>query len=343
MRAFSFDAYGPAHEVLKLTDDLPAPEPGDDELLVRVHATSVNNIDCAVRRGYGAEYFKSRGLGNLPIVPGRDVSGVVEGVGPAVKSFGIGDEVYAAVINGGTAEYITVKADHCALKPRSLDHLQAASFPYAALTAWAALVTDAGLSAANTAGQKLAIPAGAGGVGSFAIQLVKAWDGETATMVSSRNIDLVKAIGADHVFDYAVEDFTEHLNNYDVALNTVDGQYEEELLSILKVDNGARFTSVVSPRVHLVDELGLEAGNRRAEEMLTEKQAAQARLGRGYFWCFCKPNGAALAEIAALIDSGKIKPVIDRVYPMAELAAAQEFIETRRAQGKVLIDIAGDS
>lgn len=356
MRAVVVRSYGRAEDVLELVNDAPVPEPAPDEILVRVHATALNSVDCSARMGYGRNVFSTL-WGELPLILGRDVSGTVEATGSKVTRFKPGDEVYAAPHIGCYAEYVTVKAEHAAGKPASLTHLEAASLPFVALTAWTALVEHAGLAPDNCAGKKVVIPRAAGGVGSFAIQLMKAWGAHVTGICSSRNVDLVKRLGADEVIDYTRQDFTQVLNHCDVALDTVgkpadfetmDGRqpnagspedFDEKLMSVLKTDADAVYVTICSPRMVLTDRYGLEEGTRRAEAVYRERAAAQVLLGRRYHWSFCMPSGKALEEIAGLIDNGAIRPVVDRVFPLEEIAAAHLYCESGCVQGKIVINV----
>jgi reticulon-4-interacting protein 1, mitochondrial len=339
MRTVEVHEYGTARDVLIFNNNAPVPEPVADEIRIRVHASAVNNIDCAIRGGYGRHIFKARGLFDLPIILGRDVSGVVEKIGEDVTKFTVGDEVYAAPSNRGCADFVTVKADFVALKPKNLTHLEAASFPYVILTAWAALVDHAGLTIANTSHQKVFLPRGSGGVGTLAIQWMKAWGAHVATTCSTANLDLVQELGADEVFDYTQDGFEGKIKDYDVALDMLGHEMEPAVLDTLKVNGDARYVSIVSPLMLLTDEHGYEEGSRIYDAQLSERIEQQAALGREFAWSFMHPSGNALATIATLIEQGKIRPVIDRVYQMDELVEAHEYVESRRARGKVVISI----
>ena len=340
MRAVEIHEYGAAKDVLIFNPNAPLPEPGPDEIRIRVHASSVNNIDCAIRRGYGSDFFKQHGMFELPIIMGRDVSGVVDKIGENVSLFSVGDEVYSAPSNHGCADYVIVKADVATLKPVNLTHLEAASLPYVVSTAWSALVDHGGLTAENTAGQKVFLPRGSGGIGTFAIQWMKAWGAQAATTCSSKNIELVRSLGADEVFDYTAEGFEEKLTDCDVALDMLGHEMTEPVLATLKENNGARYVSIVSPLMQLTTEHGYEKGLELYEAELADRQSKQADLGRDFAWSFMQQNGKALAIITALIEQEKIKPVIDRIYPLEQLIDAHEYMESRRVRGKVVISIA---
>jgi len=357
MRSVQVHRYGPAEDVLTLVEDTPVPEPAPDEILVAAHATSVNPVDCSARAGYGRNIFSTL-WGGLPLILGRDVSGVVVAVGRDVEAFAPGDEVYAAPHIGCYAEYVTVKAAHAARKPGNLSHLEAASLPFVALTAITALRDHVGLGPHDCAGRRVVVPRAAGGVGSFAIQLLKAWGASVTAICSTRNVELVTRLGADIVVDYRRQDFSRALSDYDVALDTIgkpsdfeamDGKrynegspddFDEQLLSVLKTHADAAYVTICSPKMVLTDRYGLEEGLRRAEEIYARRREAQRALGRRYYWSFFNPDGGALAEVAALVEAGRVQPVIDRVFPLEEMAAAHLYCESGRAQGKIVIDIA---
>lgn len=338
MRAAEFNAYGPASDVIRIIKDAPVPVPDAKQILVRVVATSVNPIDCAVRNGYGRALFRRKDGPEFPIRPGRDVSGYVEAVGAGVRAFKPGDAIWAGILNDAAADYVVVEEAHAAHKPESLDFIAAAALPYVALTTWSALVDRVGLNADNTPGKRVVIPRGAGGVGSFAIQFMKAWGAEVATICSTRNVDLVKELGADTVVDYTETDFSTVLHDNDVAYDT-SFDTEEKLLATLKTHAGASYVSIVTPKVHTVDQYGVEEGLKRAQEIFSNRVAEQKALGRHYYWSFMEPNGAALATIGQLVDTGKVRAVVDHVYPLNQLAEAHEYCESMQAQGKIVVRV----
>lgn len=337
MRAAQFRRYGSAREVLEVVEEENPPGPGPAELLVRVRASSVNPIDCAVRQGYGHTFFEARGLSRWPNRPGRDAAGEVVAVGKNAAPFRPGDKVYAATLGGANADYLLLPAEWAARMPAALSFREAASIPYSALTCWSALVDRAGLSPTTTAGKRVLIPRAAGGVGSFAVQLVKAWGGYVVASCSTRNLQLVKDLGADEVIDYTKDDSTP-LRGFDVAFDT-SFNTEELLLGALKREAGAVYVSIVSPRLRLIDEHGLTEGLKRGDDLLAERSAAQRALGRAYHWSFTQPNGSALSIIASLVDSGKVRPSMDHVFPLDQIVEAHERSEAGLARGRIIIDL----
>jgi len=341
MRAVQHARYGAATEVLEVRTDAPMPTPAADEIRVRVRATSVNPIDAAVRGGYGAAYWESIGFVKHPHIPGRDVAGEVDALGANVTGFKVGDVVWAGTLSGGSADYAVLPAAWAAPKPKALSYLEAGALPYVALTAWEALVDRAGLNATNTRGKRVVVPRGAGGVGSFAIQLLKAWGAEVATVCSTRNIELMRSLGADVIVDHTKQDFAEILRDYDVAFDTQPGG-EERLISTLRDTPGTAYVSIVSPKLRIIDQLGLEEGVEAGNRQLAQRQAEEAERGRIYDWSFMQPDGVALREIGELVDAGKIRAIIDRVFPLEDLAQGHLYAETGTAVGKIVVNVAAN-
>jgi len=310
MKAIRIHRYG-GLEVLSY-EEAPKPEPGRGELLVRVHAASVNPIDWKIRSGH----YKLVMRFELPIVLGWDVSGVVEAVGPEVSKFRPGDEVFARpdIKRGGTyAEYVAIRASEAARKPKSIDHVHAAAVPLAGLTAWQGLFDKAGLEE----GERVLVHAAAGGVGHFAVQLAK-WKGAfVAGTASGRNEALVRSLGADQVVDYTRERFEDAVAPVDVVLDTLGGDAGRRSWQVLK--RGGTLVSVLDIAVPLKGAL---------------------RLKRGRF-LLIKPNAAQLEQIAALIDAGRVKPIVENVFPLAEARRAHELSQTGRVRGKIVLQVVG--
>jgi len=341
MRAVEFDRYGPARDVLSVREAANLPAPAAGELLVEVLASSVNPIDCAVRSGYGREFFEHVTGERPPMRPGRDIAGIVAAVGPGVNGFEIGAPVYAATLGGANAEFARIPAQWVAPKPHRVTFGEAASLPYVALTTWTALVTHVGLTRTNARGKHVVVPRAAGGVGSFATQLAKAWGARVTAICSARNVELVRELGADDVIDYEQQDPAQILTDVDIAFDT-SFDTETTLINSLRTGADAAYVSIVTPKLTLIDELGLDEGLKRGEALLAERVAAQRELGRRYYWSFAQPSGAALREIAELVDAGLIRPVIDREFGLDEIVAAHEYCESGRAQGKIVVRVAND-
>ena len=341
MRAVELYAYGPASEVLRVAEDAVPPVPGASEVLIRVLAASVNPVDCAIRNGYGKEVFRLKGQVGPELFPqrlGRDAAGIVQAVGAAVKGFQAGERVYCAPTAACQADFIAVDESEVAHMPVGLSFLEAASLPFVALTAWSALVGQAGLDEISARHKRVLITRGAGGVGSFAIQLMKAWGAYVATTCRSRHVEYLRQLRPDLIIDYTQNSIPKAVSEIDVALDSsFDAQ--EAVLSTLKTHAGASYITIVSPKMRFIDEFGLEEGVRRADERLAENVRAQNLLGRHYYWGFMKPDGAALEKVTHRVESGQIRPLIDKVFPLEQIALAHEYCESGEAQGKIVIDL----
>jgi len=331
MRALVLSGYGgPEHTALA---DVPQPSPRVGEILVRVHAAGLNPVDFKTRAG-NLKVIRNY---PLPIVMGNELSGVVEAVGPGVERFARNDRVFARVDKdnlGAFAEFAVVHEDHAARMPVSLDFPAAAAVPLAALTALQALRDELHLSA----GQRVFIPGGAGGVGTFAIQLAKHFGAHVATTASPRGEALVKRLGADVVIDYTRERFEDKLSDYDCAFDLVGGDTLARVWSVLKP--GSRVVSIAGmpEPVTAHKDLGRGSGLAALFWVVSLKtRLSAARHGCSYRYLFMHPSGADLAYLASLIDAKQLEVVVDRVFPFAEAKAALAYLETGHAKGKVVL------
>jgi len=334
MKAFLLDRYA-KNASLRL-GDLPEPVPGDDEVLVQIHAAGVNLLDSKIRSGE----FKLILPYLFPLAMGHDVAGVVVGVGRCVRQFKLGDEVYARAPDfhiGSFAESIAIRESALAHKPKNLSMEEAASIPLVGLTAWQALVEKAQLKK----GQKVFIQAGSGGVGTFAIQLAKHLGATVATTTSTANVDWVKCLGADVVVDYRKDDFETILRDYDVVLNSQDGKTLEKSLHILKP--GGQLISISGPPdPAFAKDIGAPGFVKLVLRLLSSATRRKAkRLGVDYSFLFMKANGSQLREITPLIEAGAIRPVVDKVFPFESTNEAIAYVEKGHAKGKVVIRIKG--
>jgi NADPH:quinone reductase-like Zn-dependent oxidoreductase len=331
MKTFMIERYGDKAGVH--AGEAPEPQVGADDVLVRIHAASVNPLDLKLRDNVFKAFLSYR----LPLILGNDLAGVVVQVGPAVSRFVVGDEVYARPDKdriGTFAELIAVHQDDLAIKPSTLTMAEAASLPLVALTSWQALVERAQVQP----GQKVLIHAGSGGVGTIAVQLAKHLGAHVATTAGTANVDLVKELGADVVVDYKKQAFETLLDGYDVVLDTLGGKTLEKSLQVL--NPGGKVISVAGPPdAAFARELGLNAILRLAMSALSFKTRRRAkRRNVKYSFLFMKASGDQLRELTPLIDAGRIRPVVDRVFPFDQTRQALEFVEQGRAKaGKVVI------
>ena len=332
MKAFIVDRYG-KKESLR-AGEVPEPELREDEVLVQVHATGVNQLDSKIRNGE----FKLILPYRAPFVLGHDVAGVVVRVGPRVRQFKPGDEVYSRPDDfriGTFAEFVAVKEDSLAIKPNNITMEEAASIPLVGLTAWQALVEKAKLKK----GQKVFIQAGSGGVGTFAIQLAKHLGATVATTTSAGNVALVKRLGADVVIDYKKDNFEKVLNGYDVVLNSQDGKTLEKSLSVLKP--GGKLISISGPPdPEFAEEIKAPWFVKQVMRVLSFGIKRKAkRRDVSFSFLFMKASGNQLRQITPLIESGAIRPVVDKVFPFASTNDALAYVESGRAKGKVVIKV----
>lgn len=332
MKAQIINRYG-KHVALQMAE-VPAPEMREDDVLVQIHAAGVNVLDAKIKSGE----FKLILPYRLPLILGNDVAGIVVGVGSLVKRFKLGDEVYARPDKdrmGTFAEFIAMNENDVALKPHSLSMQDAASLPLVGLTAWQALVERANL----TQGQKVFIQAGSGGVGTIAIQLAKHLGATVATTTSAANIDLVKGLGADIVVDYRQDDFETILKDYDVVLHSQDAKTLEKSLRVLRP--GGKLISISGPPdPEFGQAIGAGWFMRTVMRFLSWGVKRRARrLNVDYSFLFMRASGNQLSELTSLVDSGVIRPVVDRVFPFSQANEALAYVETGRAKGKVVVNV----
>nr|WP_314564240.1 NADP-dependent oxidoreductase [uncultured Pseudomonas sp.] len=332
MKALTFKRYGKSPGIGFA--QVPRPVLKPNEMLVEVHAAAINPVDNMITAGV----FKAVLKFQLPAIMGSDLAGVVTEVGSNVTRFKVGDAVFANVFDLGTgsiAEYVAVPEAVAAPKPANLDFVQAASIPMVGLTSWQALKERADLQP----GQKVFIPAGSGGIGTFAIQLAKYLGAQVATNTSTANVERVRSLGADEVIDYKQQAFESVLRGYDLVLGTIRGDAIEKAVEILKP--GGKIISLVGP---------LDKAFARARRLsfflefifglMSRKIMRLARKnGVAYSFLFARLEGAQLTEIGKLLESGQIQPVIDRVFAFDQAKEALDYLAQGRAKGKVVITI----
>lgn len=306
MKAVRIHQYGNS-EVLKY-EDAPMPEVASTDVLVRVVAASVNPVDWKIREGYLKEMISYP----MPLTLGWDVSGVIEAVGADVTRFKVGDAVFSRPDikrNGTYADYVAIRAEEVALKPKTISHVAAASLPLAGITAWEVLITAGQLKAK----QRVLIHAGSGGVGSLAIQLAKSRGAYVVATTSGRNSAFVKSLGADEVIDYKTQKFQAVVKDVDLVFDTLGGEVQEVSWSTLKP--GGILVSIVSP---------------------PPEERAKA-LGVRSAFVFIQPSAAILAELAALVDAGSIRPIVGAEFALADIVKAHAYSQTGRAVGKIVL------
>lgn len=354
MSAWVIDQYG-SNEVFRFTDDIAIPTVNSpSEVMIRVNAASLNPLDISMRGGYGAALLKLRrdpmsvmkNDAEFPLVLGRDVSGVVVDCGSGVTHFVPGDEVWATVPpwkQGSLAKFVTLTEYEVSHKPKSLPHTEAASIPYVATTALSALVNAGGLCRDNCPSKRVLITGGSGGIGTFSIQLLKAW-GAHVTVTCSQNAEgLVRGLGADEVVDYTsgnVAAQLEYAEKFDVVLDNVGGDMESWALQLLKPWSGAKYVTLVTPLLLNTDSMGLLDGAVRSGCSLQNK-VVQCMVSSGVFyrWGFYAPDGPVLDEVSALVDAGKILPVVEASFPFSQVPQAFHKVEQGHARGKTVVRV----
>lgn len=319
MRALLFKRYGGLDQVAFADVPRPVPKPG--EILVQVHAAGLNPVENKIRSGKMKSILRFQ----LPATLGSDLAGVVAEVGGSVTRFK----------PGALAEFAVVAENAAAPKPAHLDFVRAASIPMVALTAWQTLKERAHIKP----GHKVFIPAGAGGIGTFAIQLAKYFGAKVATTTSAGNVDLVRSLGADEVIDYQKQKFEDVLRDYDAVLDTLGGESLEKSFQILR--RGSIVVSIVGPPDAAFGRTrGLNFLMVFVLWLLSYKMHRLAKKrGVEYSFLLVNPDGNQLAEIGELLKMPNIRPVIDRVFPFDQAKEALAYLEMGRAKGKVVVQI----
>jgi NADPH:quinone reductase-like Zn-dependent oxidoreductase len=316
VKAFLYQRYGPPQSLRMVEVTRPAPRA--NEVLVRVRAASVNAADWHLLRG--KPLFSRATLGLLRPkhqILGGDIAGQVETVGSGVTRFKPGDEIYAGLLDhgcGGFAEVVSVPVEVLSLKPANLSFEEAAAVPTAAVTALQGLTHHGEIKS----DQKVLINGASGGVGSFAVQIAKSYGGEVTAVTSTKNIELVRSLGADHVFDYTTTDFAQSGRRYDLILDTVGNRSRSDLRRCLTAGGKAAVTGFTN----VVRLLGIS--------LLGGKDVAQVQA---------HVTAKDLKVLSELIEAGKVRPQIDRRYPFAEIPAAIGYVEGGHARGKVVVAV----
>jgi NADPH:quinone reductase-like Zn-dependent oxidoreductase len=333
VRAIIAEHYG-GPEVLELVDEVPVPRVGPNGVLVRVRATSVNPVDWKLRAGWLSGWWKLR----FPVIWGCDVSGVIEDVGTAVTLFKPGDEVFGfkhgkvgETYRGTYAEYAVLPENTLARKPANLTHEQAAAVPLAATTAWQALVGQGRVRR----GSKVLIHAGAGGVGVFAVQIAKSFGAYVVATAGANNGQFLRNLGADEVIDYAHQRIEDKLSVFDVVLDAVGNQVWSSSLKVLRV--GGKLITLTVPIPH-----GPES---RVKFFSTAIAGALSGLlgallrGKRFHITQAKPRGGELEKISALIEAGRLRPIIAKIYSLEQIAEAHRESEKGHVRGKLVVKV----
>ncbi|MFJ8017046.1 NADP-dependent oxidoreductase [Streptomyces sp. NPDC096339] len=309
MKAAVIDQYGQVRDVVRVTD-VPVPAVGPRDVLIEVRAAGVNPVDHLIVKG-----FLSAGEPTRPLVMGNELAGVVTEVGGEVTRFAVGDEVFSRVdprAGGAFAEYAAVNESLVAAKPSGLTFEEAASLPLVALTALQALTEQADVRA----GTRVLVHGAAGGVGSAAVQIAKQLGAEVVATAGGGSVALVRELGADRVIDYRAEKFDEVVSDVDVVLDTIGGETQERSFAVLRT--GGTLVSIVP---------------------IADAEARKARWNVEARSFFMRPHGEQLAHLAGLVESGRLRPIVETVFPLDEASEALQKVERGGARGKTVISV----
>lgn len=352
MSSWQIHEYGGLDQLTLSTAARAASIKHPSELLVKVHAASINPIDVRMMGGYGRSLLnvmrKQQDTLNygteFPLTLGRDFSGTIVQVGRRVTKFKVGDEVWGAIgaFRPGThAEYTVTSQSEISKKPSSLTHVEAGSMPYVAATTWAALKTVGQLDQSKACGQRILILAGSGGIGTFAIQLAKAWGMHVTTTCSSDATDLVVSLGADTVIDYTKTHVWNELGDmerFDYILDPLGGEATDKAAKLLSPWKNAKLVTLNFPLLRNSDEMGVVAGLVKSAVTAGFTTLKGLQSGGSIRWAAFNPNGKALDTVRRLVDDGKIRPVVHQVYPFLEAQSAYKQLMDGHLRGKIVLD-----
>jgi alcohol dehydrogenase len=332
MQAAFISKYGPTEKLI--FGELDIPICGDTDVLVEIYSASLNPIDFKIRDGK-IKFLRSY---SFPLIMGHDLAGVISAVGSKVTRFKKGDKVYSRPRNGRTgslAQFIAIDENELAHMPKNLTYSEAASIPLVGLTSWQALFDIAGMKS----GDRVFIQAGAGGIGTFAIQLVKHFGAHVITTTSSRNTNFVRSLGADEVIDYKTQKFEEVLKNVDIVFDTLGGEALYKSFQVLRP--GGWVVSISGdPDEHLAEDMHLNFFKREILRFVGRKANKLAAKARAHYrFIFMKSSGSQLSQITQLIEDGKIKPIIDKEFSFNESQKAMDYLELGHSRGKIVIKI----
>uniref|UniRef100_A0A0B6ZQ36 Enoyl reductase (ER) domain-containing protein n=1 Tax=Arion vulgaris TaxID=1028688 RepID=A0A0B6ZQ36_9EUPU len=356
MQTWQIHEYGSSEKLTLNTSAHAATIKSPNELLIRIHAASVNPIDVRMLGGYGRSLInilrKRKGLitagTEFPLTLGRDFSGTVIEAGKAVSKFKAGDEVWGALgaeKHGTHAKYTIVSQDEISKKPDNLSHLEAASMPYVITTTWAALCTIGELKEREAAMKRILVLGGSGGIGTFAIQLAKAWGMHATATCSTDAVDLVTGLGAE-VIDYRTKDVWKELHSvdkFDYILDTLGGENTKNALPYLKPRHDSHLITLISPLLSNSDKLGVLPGLLQTAVTAGIETLKGLTSGTSVRWAVFMPNGAALEKVRQMVEAEKIKPIVQQVFPFTEVPAAFKKVSNGHLRGKIVIDALVDS
>ena len=341
MYAAVIENYGD-ESTFKIDESVILPEPKQNQVLVKIKASSVNPIDLMKREGYGSAIFEKQRRQNFPWILGSDFSGNVVSAGNKVKRFKEGDDVWGCTSNasaGTYAEYVVINQDEVNFKPNNLTFEESASLPYVFLTTWSAIIRWAGLRPKDLIEKKVFIQGGAGGVGTTAIQLFRYWVSNISSTCSEGNVELLKSLGVNEIIDYRRNSFQEALKDYDLVYDllgdSVLDNSIEECCKVLKKDASSHYITLTHPFINTMDSKGLFLGIPHALLLRQKLKATYKPIN--VHWSIYRPSLSGLQELTYLAEENIIKPVIDSTYSLSEISKAHEKVATGHSSGKVVI------
>ncbi|KAK3768156.1 hypothetical protein RRG08_010826 [Elysia crispata] len=352
MSAWQVHEYGGLDQLSLSTTARAATIKHPTEMLIKVHAASINPLDIRMMGGYGRSLLnvirKQRGTLNygteFPLTLGRDFSGIVVEVGRRVSKFKVGDEVWGAIgaFRPGThAEYTVTSQCEISKKPSNLTHVEAGSVPYVAATTWAAIKTVGQLDHTKVYGQRILVLAGSGGIGTFAIQLAKAWGMHVTTTCSTDAVELAVSLGADEVVDYTqtnVWSELQHKEKFEFILDPLGGEVTDKAAKFLSPWKNSKLVTLNFPLLKNSDEMGVLPGLVKSAISAGFVTLKGIQSGGSIRWAAFNPNGDALEKVKRLVEDGKIRPVVYKVYPFSEAQSAYKTVFEGHLRGKVVLD-----
>ena len=346
MRVATISEYGDL-SVFNYQEGFKIPIVKTNQILVEIKATSINPIDLMKREGYGKAVFEKQRSSKFPWILGSDVSGIVKKVGSKVKKFQEGQEIWGCISEasrGTYAEYAILYENEIEEKPKNLSFVEAASIPYVGLSTWSALIRWAGLRPNDLFNKEVFIQAGAGGVGTFAIQLLNYWGARITTTCSEKNNKLLLRLGAKKTIDYNKEDFDKHLSDLDISLDLVGNLGDPgsvlKTINILKKSSSSHYITLNHPFLKIIDNKGFLLGIPSA--LFERQKMKRIHSPINIHWSIFRPSISGLQEITRLVEESKIKPIIDSIFSLEDIVEAQKKVATSHAVGKVVVKVSDD-
>jgi len=353
MKCFQLNNYAPSLTQLDVSHTCKTPDSVDllpTQALVKVKAASINPFDVEMTRGYGKNainlFRNLKKSSEFPLILGRDCSGVIVKRGKRFRRYQLNEPVSCVrwIVGQGThAEYVIVNKDEVSKKPENLSFVEAASLPYVACTTWSALINTGAVSTNYKHKQKIFIPGGTGGIGSFAVQLCKILGHEVFTSCSTNGVQILQSIGIENIIDYTASSYEQdllHAGPFDVILDTLNEQYVNLFKKQLKNDNSSRYVSLRPTLLPDTDQKGLLMGLAQSGKNFLSSNISQFSSNKGvYQWGFFTPNALVLDRVRPHIEDGRIKPLVDKVYLMDDILKAYEYVQNGHARGKTVVDM----